>query len=157
MLPLNYISYSQTKSHSKQRTMSDIGLLNEKPLHASLKNWYKKPGDLAEVSVDGFIIDLVRSHELIEIQTINFASIKRKMVKLLKNHRVRLVYPIAIEKWIVKPSDSNDRGYNRRKSLAAEPGIRRDLAQKMAYCLWKAGIISLIGKDGRANRYGRQI
>jgi Mn-dependent DtxR family transcriptional regulator len=28
--------------------VSGIGLLNEKPLHASLKQWYAQPGDLAE-------------------------------------------------------------------------------------------------------------
>ncbi len=37
--------------------MSGIGLLNEKPLHASLKEWYAQPGDQFEVPVDGFVID----------------------------------------------------------------------------------------------------
>ena len=30
--------------------MSGIGLLNEKPLHASLKQWYAQPGDQFEVA-----------------------------------------------------------------------------------------------------------
>ena len=58
--------------------MSDIGLLNEKPLHASLKEWYAQPGDRFEVAVDGFVIDIVRDDLLLEIQTGNFASIKSK-------------------------------------------------------------------------------
>jgi hypothetical protein len=32
--------------------MSGIGLLNEKPLHASLKQWYARPGDRFEVPVE---------------------------------------------------------------------------------------------------------
>jgi hypothetical protein len=39
--------------------MSGIGLLNEKPLHAALKQWYARPGDRFEVAVDGFVIELI--------------------------------------------------------------------------------------------------
>jgi len=39
------------------------------------------------------------------------------------------------------------------RNLAEALGIRRPLAQKMAYCLRKAGVIELIGKQGRANLY----
>jgi hypothetical protein len=38
----------------------NIGLLNEKPLHAALKDWYARPEDRFEVSVDGFVIDVVQ-------------------------------------------------------------------------------------------------
>ena len=89
--------------------MSGIGLLNEKPLHASLKQWYARPGDRFEVPVDGFVIDIVRDDLLIEIQTRNFSSIKSKLNKLARSHHVRLIYPIVQEKWIV-------RGAIRRKS-----------------------------------------
>ena len=43
-----------------QTRASGIGLLNEKPLHASLKQWYARPGDRFEVPVHGFVIDIVR-------------------------------------------------------------------------------------------------
>ena len=89
--------------------MSGIGLLNEKPLHASLKQWYARPGDRFEVPVDGFVIDIVRDDLLIEIQTRNFSSIKVKLNKLARSHQIRLIYPIVQEKWIV-------RGATRRKS-----------------------------------------
>jgi hypothetical protein len=96
--------------------MSGVGLLNEKPLHASLKAWYAQPGDQVEVKVDGYVIDIVQNDLLVEIQTTNFASIKVKLKKLLDSHRVRLIYPIALEKWIVKsPSDGN-KNMIRRKS-----------------------------------------
>jgi hypothetical protein len=221
--------------------MPGIGLLNEKPLHASLKQWYARPGDRLEVTVDGFVIDIVRDDLLIEIQTANFSSIKWKLINLVRDHRVRLVYPIVQEKWIVRSTTGNGKGVRRRKSpkkgrmedlfwelvsipqllldpnfslevlmisgeevrryngakrrvrkgwlmegrrllevldqrsfgqsadwlrflpdglelfttsdLASRMNTRRDLAQKMAYCLREARMIELIGKRGRANLY----
>ncbi len=96
--------------------MSGIGLLNEKPLHASLKEWYAQPEDQFEVAVDGFVIDIVRDDLLLEIQTGNFASIKSKLANLVRSHQVRLIYPIAQEKWIVKPAKDDGGGVTRRKS-----------------------------------------
>ena len=221
--------------------MPGIGLLNEKALHASLKQWYARPGDRLEVSVDGFVIDIVRNDLLIEIQTRNFSSIKSKLTNLVRCHRVRLVYPIVQEKWIVRSATDNGKRAIRRKSpkkgrmedlfwelvsipqlmlnpnfslevlmirgeevrryneakrrvrkrwllegrrllevldqrsfghsadwlrflpdglelfttsdLATRTNTRRELAQKMAYCLREARMIELIGKRGRANLY----
>jgi hypothetical protein len=222
--------------------MSGIGLLNEKPLHASLKEWYAQPGDRLEIAVDGFVIDIVRKNLLLEIQTANFVSVKKKMNNLALSHRIRLIYPLAREKWIVKlPKDASGEVTRRRSpkrgrveelfremvsfpQLLANPnfslevvmireedvrryagtrhwrkrgwiveerrllgvveqrlfeepadwlvflpedletftasdladaiGIRRQLAQKMVYCLRKGRVIDLIGKQGRANLYG---
>jgi hypothetical protein len=94
---------------------SRIGSLNEKPLHAALKAWYARSRDRLEVSVDGFVVDIVQRRLLVEIQTRSFASIKRKLFSLTANHRVRLVHPIAQEKWIVKMSESGEE-IARRKS-----------------------------------------
>ncbi len=92
-----------------------IGTLNEKPLHEALKRWYARPKDKFEVPVDGSVVDIVRGKLLIEIQTKNFSAIRRKLEKLLVNHKVRLVYPIAVEKWIIKlPRDPKDKATRRR-------------------------------------------
>jgi hypothetical protein len=96
--------------------MPGIGLINEKPLHASLKQWYARPGDRFEVPVDGFVIDIVRDDLLIEIQTRNFASINSKLCKLTRSYEVRLVYPVVQEKWIVRPATNNGGPAVRRKS-----------------------------------------
>jgi hypothetical protein len=219
--------------------MSGIGLINEKPLHASLKQWYAQPGDRFEVPVGRFVIDIVRDDMLIEIQTRNFASINSKLCKLTQSYAVRLVYPVVQEKWIVRTGNggvvvrrkSPKRGrvedlfwelvsipqlltnpnfslevlmireeevrryegkrkrrrkgwvvegrrlvdvLDRRlfltaadwlafvpnglqsfttKDLATIADTRRDLAQKMAYCLRQAKTIELIGRQGRANLY----
>jgi hypothetical protein len=100
----------------EQKTTSQIGTLNEKPLHEALKQWYAQPNDRFEVSVDRFIVDIVRGDLLIEIQTRNFAAIRRKLEKLSLNHPVRLVYPIPNEKWIIKQSADEDSPPDRRKS-----------------------------------------
>lgn len=95
----------------------EIGTLNEKPLHAALKAWYAQPGDQFEVAVDGFVVDIVRGDLLIEIQTGSFSSIKRKMKALVQDRSVRLVYPIAREKWIVRlAKDGSGDVLGRRKS-----------------------------------------
>ena len=96
--------------------MSRIGLINEKPLHASLKQWYARPGDRFEVPVDGFVIDIVRDDLLIEIQTRNFAAINSKLCKLARSYEVRLVYPVVQEKWIVRSATDDGGVAVRRKS-----------------------------------------
>jgi len=221
---------------------NSIGLLNEKPLHAALKKWYARPEDRFEVSVAGFEIDVVQGNLLVEIQTGNFASVKSKLMELTGVHPVRLVCPIAQEKWLVKLAKDGSGQTSQRKSpkrgkvedvfwelvsfpelllspnfslevlliqeeevrryegkrkwwrrgwvteerrllevvqrrlfetaadigallppglsepfttedLADAVGSRRKLAQKMAYCLWKMGVIERVGKRGRANLY----
>jgi hypothetical protein len=97
-------------------TTTKIGTLNEKSLHAELKNYISKDGDQFEVEVDGYVIDIVRGHTLIEIQTSNFSSIKSKIIDLASRYPLRLVYPIAQEKWIVKFHPEINSQKSRRKS-----------------------------------------
>ena len=101
---------------AEQKTRIGIGSLNEKPLHAALKEWYRRPSDQVEVPVDGYVIDILRGDELIEIQTGNFSGIRRKMGQLSRTYSVRLVYPIPCEKWIIKLPVNEGEGLKRRKS-----------------------------------------
>jgi hypothetical protein len=93
-----------------------IGTLQETSLHASLKDWYAQPGDVLEVKVDGYIIDIVREDLLIEIQTRNFSALKRKLTRLVEQHPVRLVYPLTREKWILYEESPEGQELRRRKS-----------------------------------------
>jgi hypothetical protein len=105
-----------------------IGVLNEQPLHAALKQWYAQPDGRTEVAVDGFVVDVVRGRNpfarredlarglLIEIQIGNFSSIKRKMRQLTEHHALRLVYPIPREKWLLKMPKREGGEVERRKS-----------------------------------------
>ncbi|MBN2472315.1 MAG: hypothetical protein JXN59_16440 [Anaerolineae bacterium] len=93
-----------------------IGTLNEAPLHAALKAWYAAPDAQFEAPLAGYVIDIVQGGELVEIQTGSFARIRRKLAALTAaGHAVRLVYPVAYEKWIVKlPPESSARRSRRR-------------------------------------------
>jgi hypothetical protein len=93
-----------------------IGTFRETGLHAALKQHYARPGDCLEVAVDGYVIDIVRDAELIEIQTHNFAALKRKLPQLLERHCVRLVHPIAQAKWITRVKADRQTVSGRRKS-----------------------------------------
>ena len=93
-----------------------IGTLQERSLHASLKELYTTGDARTEVSVDGFVVDVVRNGLLIEIQTRNFAAIKNKLLSLLKKHHLRLVYPIPRKKWIVKETPDGTKQLSRRSS-----------------------------------------
>jgi hypothetical protein len=98
------------------QSQTGIGVLNEKPLHAALKQWIAQPDDRVEVPVDGYVVDIVRDDLLIEIQTGNFSTIKEKVVDLVSRHRLRLVYPIAREKWLLKLPREKGGDTERRKS-----------------------------------------
>ena len=219
-----------------------IGTLGEKNLHSGLKAWYSRPGDQLEAEVDGFRVDIVRRKVLIEIQTSHFSSQKRKLNTLVEKHSLRLVFPIAQEKWIIRfgsdgttlvgkrkspkqgniyqlfvelvslPSLIEQRNFSLEVLLTREEEIRRDdgrgswrrkgwsifdhrlievvgkqlfrkpadflklipqnlpepftthdlangiaqprwLAQKMAYCLRRMGLLLVVGKSGNAMLY----
>ncbi len=86
----------------------NIGTHNESSLHADIKKWYFKSGDMIEEKHEGSIIDIKRGDILIEIQTKNFHAISKKLRSLLKSNKVILVYPIAVEKFILKVSDKGE-------------------------------------------------
>lgn len=93
-----------------------IGTLRETELHAALKRHYARPPDRLEAAIDGYVIDIARADELVEIQTHNFAALKRKLPRLLEHHAVRLVYPIAQAKWITRVKADRQTVIGRRKS-----------------------------------------
>jgi len=136
--------------------MNNIGSLNENPLHAAVKAWYAGPDDHTEVALGGYVIDLVRADgELVEVQTANFGQMRAKLTALLPDHRVRLIYPVAQEKWIVKVSEDGEI-LSRRKSpkagrvemvfkelvgipqLLDHPNLRLDVLMVQAEEFWRA-------------------
>ena len=96
--------------------MPGIGTLHESGLHSGLKAWYARAGDEAEVKLDGCVADLLRGDVVVEIQTHHFYAIKRKLLRLVEARPVRLVYPIALERWIVRMDAGHKNMLGRRKS-----------------------------------------
>ena len=101
----------------------------ESSLHSAIKKWYFLEGDELEVKVDDFVVDIVRGDLLIEIQTANFSAIRRKLLRLLSEHRVRLVYPIPRVKWIVHRSVVTGEMFGRRRS--PKKGCMSDLFSEL--------------------------
>jgi hypothetical protein len=108
--------------------VTTIGSLNEKPLHAGLKEWYRRAGDQVEAPVEGFVVDLVRDELLIEIQTRSFSAMRRKLDRLLDSYALRLVHPVAAEKWIVKLDDDGGEVSRRR---SPKRGIAVDVCAEL--------------------------
>jgi hypothetical protein len=83
--------------------VSSIGVLSEGSLHAALKARLAEPGDRLEVPVGRFVIDLLRADgELVEVQTGGFGPLAAKLDALLDRHRMRIVYPVAAERRIIR-------------------------------------------------------
>ncbi len=93
-----------------------IGTISEWSLHSDIKRSYMTADSREEVDVDGFIVDVVRDDLLIEVQTRGFSKIRDKLMKLVKSHRVRLVYPVSLTKWIVRESPEGSETISRRRS-----------------------------------------
>ncbi len=98
-----------------EQSGNHIGTLQERSLHAALKEWAALPGDQFEVNLEGYVIDILRDDRLIEIQTGNFTKIRNKLAVLLENYPVNLIHPIANNKWIIR-QDKNGEIVSKRKS-----------------------------------------
>jgi len=85
-----------------------IGTLNEGPLHAQLKEWYRRPGDRVEQPLHGYVTDLVSGEALIEIETGGLARVRRKLDVLLETNAVRVVVPIPLSRRIVRLSEDGE-------------------------------------------------
>jgi hypothetical protein len=90
--------------------------MQQTDLHSALKAFYLTRGAAEEVLIDGYYIDIVQDDLLIEIQTRNFSAIRKKLIDLIQRHSVRLVYPIPVEKWIVRIQEEGQTHPSRRKS-----------------------------------------
>ena len=91
------------KAVKKEHSLKGIGTLKEKTLHAVLKNFYEPDTSCQEVKIDKFVADIQRDGEVIEIQTRNFNSMRKKLDKFLELYPVTIVYPIVYTKrlyWI---------------------------------------------------------
>ena len=96
-------------------TSSNIGTENESSLHRSLKYNYAENG-ITETIRAGYVCDAIgKNGEAIEIQTGNFSSMKKKIPALAKSGKVRLVYPVIVNKTI-ELYDVKGKLLRRRKS-----------------------------------------
>lgn len=86
--------------------MAHIGTLNERTLHRELKELVSESGDEFEVDLDGYVIDIVRGDQLIEIQTGSLGALGKKLDSLLESREITVVVPVAVRAWYHKPDGS---------------------------------------------------
>jgi hypothetical protein len=112
--------------------VSDFTTFREGSLHAALKARYAASIADARVesAVDGFVVDVAGPNEVVEIQTGSFGSASRKLERLVASRRVVLVYPIPIEKWLVRV-DADGRVLGRRRS--PKRGLALDLFDELVH------------------------
>lgn len=104
--------------------------MTEQTLHEQLKEIYANETGKIESSHGEYRVDVVRDGLLIEIQTRSFSSIRDKLRDLVKENRVRLVHPIALNKWIIRLS-KDEKQLSRRKS--PKRGKVEDIFYELVY------------------------
>lgn len=83
-----------------KRNRNGIGTLSEKTVHAILKNYYEPDENYHEIPVNGYVADIYRDGNIIEIQTANFNKLRNKLDVFLNDYQVTVVYPMPYIKWL---------------------------------------------------------
>jgi hypothetical protein len=108
----------------------NIGTKNESSLHRALKFRYADSGK-TETGRDGFVCDAIGPEgEAVEVQTGGFAALKNKIPALAAKGKVRLVYPVIVNKTI-ELYDTEGNLLSRRKS--PRKGTIWDLFRELIY------------------------
>ncbi len=93
-----------------------IGTLKERTLHRVIK-YYFEPSDVwQEIRVKRFVADIKKEDQIIEVQTRDFAKLRKKLNYFLKDHKVKVVFPIAYLKWIAWINEDTGEISTKRKS-----------------------------------------
>ena len=85
-------------------------------MHRELKELVMQTGDRFEVELDGYVIDIVRGEQLIEIQTGALGPLGKKLDRLLDSRDVTVVTPISVRSWLHK-NDGTSRKSPVRRSI----------------------------------------
>ena len=93
-----------------------IGTLGEKTLHAVLKDYFQEDERFQEFTVDGYVADVVRGGEVVEIQTRDLYRLAPKISTFLVENRVTVVHPIALTKTVFWMDPETGECISQRKS-----------------------------------------
>ena len=100
----------------------NIGTYKEKKLHIILKKYFEPDCAYHEIPTNGFIADIRRDGEIIEIETSGFSGLKPKLEAYLGEYQVTLVYPLAQKRYIswidTETQEISDRRQSPKKANA---------------------------------------
>lgn len=100
----------------KERLRRGIGTLGEKTVHAVLKHYIDPREQYHEQRCGNFVADILSEGEIIEIQSANFNTMRKKLDVFLKEYEVTIVYPIPACKWLIWMDEETGEITERRKS-----------------------------------------
>ena len=98
------------------RERAGIGTLGEKTLHAILKDYFQEDKRFQEFTVDGYVADVVRDEEIIEIQSRDLYRLAPKVSTFIVENRVTVVHPIALSKTVFWMDPETGECLSHRKS-----------------------------------------
>ena len=104
--------------------------MTEQSIHEQLKEIYAQDSGKIESPLGDYRVDVLNDELLIEIQTGSFYSIRDKLRELARKNKVKLVYPISQNKWIVR-LDKDGNQLSRRKS--PKKGKIEDIFNQLVY------------------------
>lgn len=93
-----------------------IGIEKERTLHATLKKYIEPDTCCHEVGYLGYIADIKRGNEIVEIQTRCLSKMKDKLDVFLRECKVTVVHPIARKKYIHTIDEESGEELSCRKS-----------------------------------------
>lgn len=98
--------FGQAVNKALARERAGIGTLNEKTIHAALKNYFSQDFD-QEAKIGGFYADIVTENGIYEIQTASWGKLNKKLEVMLEVCHVTVVYPFEQRTKTVSVSDTS--------------------------------------------------
>lgn len=131
--------FSEACAAAAKDDNTGIGSLAEKSVHRALKYFYEPDRACHEVSIGGYVADIVDENGIVEIQSGSFGSMKKKLAAFLDCSRVTVVYPWVVSKRILMIDPGTGEVLYSRKS--PKKGRVYDIIRE----LW--GISDFLGSD----------
>jgi hypothetical protein len=103
----------------------------ETSLHRQLKQHYAGEGASQETRLGKYRIDVVRGKQLVEIQHGSLAAIRDKIQQLVAHHRVLVVKPLVVRKYLVRCAGKDGPEVSRR--LSPQRGSALSLFDELVY------------------------
>jgi len=113
-------SSARTQVLSESVSWGGIGALSEKTLHKILKLYVEPDITKHEVKYLGSVADVKNGEGVIEVQTRNYDKLAPKIKKFLAQAPVRVICPLAEEKWLSWIDEKTGEISDKRKSPKKE-------------------------------------
>ena len=92
----------------KNNIQSSIGTKQERTLHQYLKYYFCNESIFHEQKCCGYIVDILKDNQIIEIQTSSFNAMRKKLDCLLYKYPITIVYPIINQKLIYNLDENGE-------------------------------------------------